>query len=192
STNCAMAADLTPMTTPGPVQNWPQPMVTELARPSASSLPRSSNACGSMNIGFTLDISANSGIGSSRAAAKSNKARPQACEPVKPTALMADSTTNWAPTLSPKIILNVPAGMPVLDTARSMAPPTLSEVTMCPGCALTTTGQPAANAEAVSPPATENANGKFDAPNTATGPIACCICRTSGAASLAVSIRAPR
>jgi hypothetical protein len=36
--------------------------------------------------------------------------------------------------------------------------------------ALTTTGQPAARAEAVSPPATEKASGKFEAPNTATGP----------------------
>ncbi len=32
------------------------------------------------------------------------------------------------------------------------------------------TGHPAASAEAVSPPATENANGKFEALNTATGP----------------------
>ncbi len=37
-------------------------------------------------------------------------------------------------------------------------------------CALTTTGQPAASVNAVSPPATEKANGKFEAPNTATGP----------------------
>jgi len=37
---------------------------------------------------------------------------------------------------------------------------------------LTITGQPAASAEAVSPPATENANGKLLAPNTATGPSA--------------------
>ena len=34
------------------------------------------------------------------------------------------------------------------------------------------TGQPAASAEAVSPPATEKAKGKLLAPNTATGPIA--------------------
>ena len=31
----------------------------------------------------------------------------------------------------------------------------------CEGCALTTTGQPAARADALSPPITENANGKL-------------------------------
>ncbi len=45
-----------------------------------------------------------------------------------------------------------------------------SEVPGCPSWALTTTGHPAASAEAVSPPATENANGKLDAAKTATGP----------------------
>ena len=42
-----------------------------------------------------------------------------------------------------------------------------------PGCALwalKTTGQPAASAEAVSPPAVEKASGKLLAPKTATGP----------------------
>ena len=47
-------------------------------------------------------------------------------------------------------------------------------------CALITTGFPAASAEAVSPPTTENANGKLLAPNTATGPIGTSIRRTSG------------
>ena len=40
------------------------------------------------------------------------------------------------------------------------------------GGPLTTTGQPAAIAAAVSPPATEKASGKLEAPNTATGPSA--------------------
>ena len=40
-----------------------------------------------------------------------------------------------------------------------------------PGLALTITGQPAARAEAVSLPATENANGKLLAVKTRTGPI---------------------
>src|SRR6185436_18225221 len=53
-----------------------------------------------------------------------------------------------------------------------MARPTSSEVPGCAGCALTTTGQPAASAEAVSPPPTEKASGKLLAPNTATGPMA--------------------
>jgi hypothetical protein len=51
-----------------------------------------------------------------------------------------------------------------------MASATSSLVPGWAGWALTTTGQPAAHAAAVSPPATENASGKFDAPNTATGP----------------------
>ena len=54
-----------------------------------------------------------------------------------------------------------------------------------PSCALTTTGQPAASADAVSPPATENANGKLLAANTATGPgKACSMRRTSGRTSV--------
>ena len=48
------------------------------------------------------------------------------------------------------------------------------------GCALTTTGQPAARAEAVSPPGTEKANGKLLAPNTATGPSGTRTTRRSG------------
>ena len=46
--------------------------------------------------------------------------------------------------------------------------------------ALATTGQPAASAEAVSPPAVEKASGKLLAPNTATGPIGTSMRRTSG------------
>ena len=63
--------------------------------------------------------------------------------------------------------------------ARIIAPPTNSQEAGCAGCALKTTGHPAARAEAVSPPATENAKGKLLAPKTATGPIAICICRIS-------------
>ena len=55
-----------------------------------------------------------------------------------------------------------------------------TEVCGCDSCALTTTGQPAASAEAVSPPATENAKGKFDAANTATGPTGRTIRRSPG------------
>ena len=47
-----------------------------------------------------------------------------------------------------------------------MAFATNLEVPGCASCAFTTTGQPAAKAEAVSPPATENANGKLLAPKT--------------------------
>ncbi|MNL51220.1 hypothetical protein D3C87_1742990 [compost metagenome] len=67
-------------------------------------------------------------------------------------------------------MLNTPAGIAVFSAARRIASATRSAVAMCPLWALNTTGQPAANAEAVSPPAVENANGKLLAPNTATGP----------------------
>ena len=54
-------------------------------------------------------------------------------------------------------MLNTPAGMPVRSAARRIAAATRSAVAMCPLCALNTTGQPAARAAAVSPPAVENA-----------------------------------
>ena len=60
-----------------------------------------------------------------------------------------------------------------------MAFPISSQVPGCAGCALTTTGHPAARAETVSPPATEKAKGKLLAPKTKTGPRAVCIDRIS-------------
>ncbi|MNN65631.1 hypothetical protein D3C81_1811460 [compost metagenome] len=67
-------------------------------------------------------------------------------------------------------MLNTPAGIPVFSAARMIASATCSAVAMWPPWALNTTGQPAARADAVSPPAVENAKGKLLAPNTATGP----------------------
>ena len=64
------------------------------------------------------------------------------------------------------------SGKPHAATAAWIALPASSEVPGWAGCALASTGQPAASAEAVSPPATENASGKLLAPNTATGPSA--------------------
>ena len=64
--------------------------------------------------------------------------------------------------------------------AAWIASATISPV---PGCAewpLTITGQPAASAAAVSPPAVEKASGKLEAPNTATGPIGRWIIMRSG------------
>ena len=46
--------------------------------------------------------------------------------------------------------------------------------------------QPAASADAVSPPGTEKANGKLDAPKTPTGPIGRSILRRSGRGPIAV------
>ena len=57
---------------------------------------------------------------------------------------------------------------PVIN--RTPVIPTKGLVPGCALCALTITGQPAARADAVSPPATEKARGKLLAPNTATGP----------------------
>ena len=51
-----------------------------------------------------------------------------------------------------------------------MASATRVDVCKCAGCAFTITGQPAAKALAVSPPAVEYAKGKLLAPNTTTGP----------------------
>ena len=73
--------------------------------------------------------------------------------------------------------------------------PAISEVAGWAGCAFTTTGLPAASADAVSPPATENASGKLLAPKTATGPSGRRSERTSGRgnglrAGSAVSMRA--
>ena len=45
---------------------------------------------------------------------------------------------------------------------------------------MTITGQPAASALAVSPPAVEKASGKLLAPKTATGPMGTSMRRTSG------------
>ncbi len=77
-------------------------------------------------------------------------------------------------------MLNTPFGIFDFSTARSIACATKSAVAMCPLCAFTTTEQPAASAEAVSPPAVEKASGKLLAPKTATGPTPILIWRKSG------------
>ena len=66
--------------------------------------------------------------------------------------------------------MKTPAGKPQEATALEIAELTKSPVLGCAGCALKITGQPAASAEIVSPPATEKAKGKLLAPKTATGP----------------------
>src|SRR5580658_7180643 len=93
---------------------------------------------------------------------------------------MAGCCSSLRPASTPCTRPNVPAGAPADASAPATISAVRSEVTGCPSCAFTTTGQPAASAEAVSPPATENANGKFDAANTATGPTGLFIRRRSG------------
>jgi hypothetical protein len=75
---------------------------------------------------------------------------------------------------------------PEAATARSIGAATSADVPAFDGCAFATTGQPAASADAVSPPATPNASGKFDAPNTATGPSGTIVRRRSGRGGVAV------
>ncbi len=64
----------------------------------------------------------------------------------------------------------MPSGSPAATSAADAASATRRDSSGWPGCAFTTTGQPTASADAVSPPATENANGKFDAAKFRTGP----------------------
>src|SRR5512143_1070941 len=182
STNAAAASDGATSVSPGLVQNWPQPRVTEAASALAIAGPFAASASGRTNTGLAEPISANTGIGCERPAAASNKALPPRNEPVKPTAWMAGWFTSARPTSGegPWTIEKTPSGMPVSRAAASTARAASSQVPGCAGWAFTTTGQPAARAETVSPPATEKASGKFEAPNTATGPSGTSMRRRSG------------
>ena len=81
---------------------------------------------------------------------------------------------------APCSIENTPPGSPQAPTARQTAVATSSAVPGWPLCALTITGLPVASADAVSPPATENARGKLLEPKTTTGPSGTSIRRRSG------------
>ena len=133
-------------------------------------------------IGLIEPISAYTGIGTGRRAARSNSALPPANEPVKPTAAISGASTSASPTSTPAAgrFANVPSGRPASATAARSSRATSSPVPGCDGWPLTITGQPAASADAVSPPAVENASGKLEAPNTATGPSGTRMRRTSG------------
>src|ERR1700722_3441766 len=109
-------------------------------------------------------------MGTGRSAAILARASPPPGNPVNPAAATAGSRSSRSPACTPWIRPNVPAGAPADASAPATISAVTSEVTGCPSCAFTTTGQPAASAEAVSPPTTENANGKLDTANTATGP----------------------
>ena len=144
--------------------------------------PRSRSAPGSTNTGLVLLISPKNGIGSGRAAARSINALPALRDPVKPTALTRGWVTSAAPIWVP--LSNnkekTPSGRLQVRTLARMACLTSSPVPGCAGWALTMTGLPAAKADAVSPPATENASGKLPAPKTATGPSGRSMERMSG------------
>ena len=60
------------------MQSWPPKFATEAASPSAIASARASSAAAVTTIGFTEPISAYTGIGSGRAAARSAIERPPA------------------------------------------------------------------------------------------------------------------
>ncbi|MCY1235778.1 hypothetical protein D9M72_484070 [compost metagenome] len=184
--NLSSAGPSMPITRPGLVQNWPTPSTSESTSWRPISSPRASSAAGSRNTGLMLLISAYTGIGCGRALAVRINAMPPAREPVKPTAWIAGFETSAVPmTLpAPTSSENTPSGRPAACTAFWITRPTSSDVPRWAECALTTTGQPAASAAAVSPPATEKASGKLLAPNTATGPMAMRCMRRSGRGGL--------
>ena len=119
-------------------------------------------------------------MGSGRPFARSYSARPPPSDPVNPAAVMAGCWTSLRPASVPCSTANVPSGAPASASAARTTWPVRTDRPGWPECALTTTGQPAASALAVSPPATENANGKLLAENTATGPSGSSIRRRSG------------
>ena len=100
----------------------------------------------------------------------SNRNRPPAVEPVNPAARTRGSRSASTPGWSPKTMPNTPGGSPASATAWRASSPSSADRPGCEGCALTSTGQPLASAEAVSPPSTLNANGKLLAPKISTGP----------------------
>ena len=164
------------------MHSCPPNEATEAARPSAIASLRSVSAASVTTIGLTLPISAKTGIGRSRAAARSWSALPPANEPVKPTAAIAGSSTSASPTSMPLDCSSakVAPGRPVAAAAAASSRATTALVPGCDGWPLTMTGQPAASALAVSPPAVEKASGKLLAPKTATGPMGTSMRRTSG------------
>ena len=135
-----------------------------------------------MNTGLMLPISANTGIGSGRALAASNNARPPLLLPVNATALANGCRTSVSPISCPRplIMLNRPAGSLRSAIAQAIAPATSSEVPGWFGWFFTTTGHPAANALTRSLPATDMAKGKLLEENETTGPTPTSSRRMSG------------
>ena len=101
ATNAENCGERSPITSPGLVQNCPQPITTDAASSVAIFSLRTCSACGSTSTGLMLLISANTGIGCARAAAMSHSARPPLSEPVKPTAWIAGCLTSASPTPAP-------------------------------------------------------------------------------------------
>ncbi len=153
----------------------------ELAYCFAHSSPFSVKADGKATTGFILPISANTGIGSGLSFAKRYKAVPPLILPVKPIPFTAGCIIKCCPTSMPLLfkLEKTPLGIPVCSAALIIAEATNSPVPACIGWLFTITGQPAASALAVSPPAVENAKGKLLAPKTTIGPMGHNILRRS-------------
>ncbi len=58
ATKRSSASPAMPMTRPGLVQNWPEPMVSDWTKAGASVSPRAASAAGISTTGLMLDISA--------------------------------------------------------------------------------------------------------------------------------------
>lgn len=117
----------------------------------------------------------------------STSAWPPVDEPVKPTARIPGWATRTTPACTPWTSASVPSGAACRRSASLITSKHSCEVRGWEPCAFTTTGHPAASADAVSPPGTENASGKLLAPNTATGPSGTSIRRRSGRGPIGVS-----
>ena len=144
----------------------------EAASVCASCGPCAASTAGVGTMGLTEPSSPKNGIGRGRSCATFSSARPPRKEPVKATAAICGAWTSRTPTSmpAPSTMPRTPAGRPCCCTTPCASFMTSRESPGWPGCALTTTVQPAASAAAVSPPSTENANGKLLALNIATGP----------------------
>lgn len=105
-------------------------------------------------------------------------------EPVNAPARIRSSCSSSTPFCCPSMSWNTPDGIPAPSSASATIAAVRRDSSGCPECAFTTTGHPAASAAAESPPATENANGKFDAAKFSTGPTGSSTRRTSGRAPI--------
>ena len=161
STSRSPASPAGTNTSPGLVQNWPTPRVKEAASPAPICSARSAAAASVTTTGLREPSSPWNGIGLGRAAAASNSARPPGMEPVNPAALTSGCLISSTPASKPWTTVTTSSGRPARAAARRSTEAASSEVAGWSGWALTTTGQPAASALAVSPPGTEKASGKL-------------------------------
>ena len=119
-------------------------------------------------------------MGSGRAAARSNSARPPAVEPVNPMAFTNGWSTSAVAASRPSSTANSPCGAPTFSSASTTISAVRRPSLRCPPWILCRTAHPAARAEALSPPMTLKAKGKLEAPKTPTTPRGTLTRRMSG------------